>query len=541
MIHGWDTGRQPVGRPAEVSLEDPEHQRELARIFLRTNRTRTDGSARMAWDLFLERHPEIGWERNESKHSIPEAARVVCRRARALVGYHRQGEKWMATGGPSSRGDLRRHWVEDRRLYAGEKMSHDDGTINLGVWIPWPWGGVGRCSDRYKVMLGRFQLLLSHDEASSFIPAWSYVIRPMQAYRGPETAGHLLRVERDVCMPDFHVIEGGVWQGKRVLGVLGDRWIDVKGRPRQKLVENRFGPLWTRLAAEFPGQVGRFRGEMKEETRVYLRCRDGKEDPRRHFVGLEEFLPGLERCIRWLNADQVESPRYGKWVPGERWEGDLAEAPRPVRAAGAEWLAAPAGAERVVRDGGVTVTEPGPWGVKMQYIFQAAWLMEWNGRQVEVYFDPLGEWPLHAWIVRGGKLLGRAECGCPIGDRRHRDVVRAIRAAVRAEYRAIWTPDGGGGVSETTVRTPAGVVEISGRGLGDRQAGSGEREGRALLDHEARLNGAGRSPAACVDSRGRAQIFRDQPGGDDPEDHAPGVSLSLRLRAEASRGLPPNW
>ena len=102
--NGWESGA-PVGRPAEVTLGDPEHQRELARIFQRTNRTRKDGSARMAWDLFLERHPEIGWERNESKHSIPEAARVVCRRARALVGYHRQGEKWMATGGPSSHGD----------------------------------------------------------------------------------------------------------------------------------------------------------------------------------------------------------------------------------------------------------------------------------------------------------------------------------------------------------------------------------------------------------------------------------------------------
>ena len=78
--------------------------------------------------------------------------------------------------------------------------------------VPWPWRGSGdKCAEKYGVRLGRFQLLVCHDDATSFIPAYSYIIRYEQTYRGEDVAGAMIRTCRDVGIFDSFVLEGGVW------------------------------------------------------------------------------------------------------------------------------------------------------------------------------------------------------------------------------------------------------------------------------------------------------------------------------------------
>lgn len=43
--------------------------------------------------------------------------------------------------------------------------------------VPWPWGG-DKCSDRYGVRVGRFQLLCGVDDASHYCPAFQFTMRP---------------------------------------------------------------------------------------------------------------------------------------------------------------------------------------------------------------------------------------------------------------------------------------------------------------------------------------------------------------------------
>src|ERR1700693_806054 len=61
-------------------------------------------------------------------------------------------------------------------LRAGTIFEADDGQFNFYAWIPWPTGG-DRCSDRFGVRLGRWQLLAVVDARWEFCPAFDIVAR----------------------------------------------------------------------------------------------------------------------------------------------------------------------------------------------------------------------------------------------------------------------------------------------------------------------------------------------------------------------------
>lgn len=512
----------PRGRPRKWVLADGE-KRDLARIYLETNRTRKAGSMELAWVLFAEaRAAQWGWtvRHHRVAGALPVEVVEVMRRARPLVGLHRGGAARLRSEGPYVPGTMRRNLAEGRRLLAGERFSVDDITRDIACWIPWPWGGCP-CSQRFGVRLGRWQTLVVLDDASNTVVSSLCVFRYEQSYRGSDVAGLLLRTERDVCMPDQWVLEGGVWQGERVLQLLDGRWISAKGRPNQKLVERWIHEMHTRLSAEL-GNVGRRRGEIRRNSELYVACRAGRADPREHFLAFEDCQATFRNAVEWLNDREIRSRDYGTWVPSERWASDMAANPRALRSGDDLWLAAPVARALTVRRGGmVRLREIGPHGCPLNWVFAADWLHEHEGRRVVVYFDPLDGWPVTAAIAAEGsrRLLGAATCANPFGENHDAEsaMVAAIRRSMVSEYRAIL----GSKVLETEIRAPARVTQtFSGQQAAwAREAGARAvvvPDGRARLDHE--------------------------PGGNDGGGLLPGgFAESLRRRAEAARLRAANF
>jgi hypothetical protein len=241
----------------------------------------TAGARRAAEDI---PHLAEALARRSCKHSLPQEVLDIARGVRAVVPYGRDARNLRRMGGAS--GHLRLAPCGTRRLRAGEQFSFDDATINVAVCVPWGIGG-DACSDRFGVRVGRFQLLLCHCDATSYIPAYVYQIREAGSYRAEDAVSLFVGVCRDVCRPARAVFEGGVWQKGRMTAAreaMGVRLGDAKGNPNWKLVENFFDRLWTQLAMEIPhADLARFRGETVATSDLYLECREGKKDPRRHF------------------------------------------------------------------------------------------------------------------------------------------------------------------------------------------------------------------------------------------------------------------
>ena len=460
--------RRDRGRPRSVELTDAQGAR-LAEIYLNTNRTRTAGSMEAAWVLYCE---DTGQHLQTIKHhrlvgALPVAAREWLQRARGLVAAKRGGAAKLRLTGPYQQGGMRTHWSEPRRLRAGESYSVDDLTRNVAVWIPWPHGGCP-CSDKYGVRLGRWQTLVVHDDATGVIPAVSSVFRYASSYQGVDAASLIYQTETEVGMAGFGfsdsrwVVEGGVWQSERVLDVLQGRIHSAKGRPQQKLIERWFGATQT-LDAVWNRDLGRQRGEIRENNALWLKCRAGKEDPRKHFASFDEGQQTLLHAISYMNEREVRSDVYGRWVPQERWDNDVNEFGLVQRDAADSWLLSPEKRSvKVSRAGMVRCAVIMADGVSRSLVWNAPFLYGRIGKSVELYFDPLGEWPLEAICVEPGrrKILGTATCQNPFGASRDadRERVAAIRRTMMSDLTIIM--GGGAGTRRTTARGLGGTIEI---------------------------------------------------------------------------------
>lgn len=460
-----DTMDEPIvsrrGRPRQIELTAAQKQ-ELASLYLATNSTKKSGSMTIAWDLFTKAHPELGWTRRASKHSLPAVALEVMRQARPLVGFHRGGEKKLRES--SYRPGLLRRNSDGTPLRAGQRASWDDATINFGVVVPWPWRG-DKCADKYGVRLGRFQLLVCHDDATGFIPTWSYVIRFEQSYRGEDVASAMVRTSRDIGCFDSYVLEGGVWKSHRVqevLDTLGIHRIDAQGRPQCKLVEKFFGKLWTIISALAKGHVGRFQAEDKATSDLYVACRNGRKDPRKFFLSLTEALDILTRAIDYCNHDQWESREYGKWIPAEVWERDTAAHPLRAIPENTEWLMAPVIVKRKVTRATLKATVLGSLGVSQRFSFSAPWLVQYEGRELTIHFDPLAEYPLKAMVSdpRTHKFLGTVDCSNPVPlGGVDEDIAKQIRQIMRTEYKNMTGK--GPAIRESTLRAVGTATTIT--------------------------------------------------------------------------------
>ena len=202
-------------------------------------------------------------------------------------------------------------------LRAGSIFESDDGTVNFPVWIPWPYGG-DKCSDKFGVKTGRFQLLPIVDRRSRMCVAWHFVIRAKSSYRGEDCVAVFGDCFYDIGMPEALCLERGSWESELVSAAL--RMINLPviraWEPKQKnAVENFFDRLWTPLSL-LPGDVGRRRGENKENTDLVLQCEAGRRDPREHFLAVGTAATGMANAVAFVNSEPVESSTgWGRWVP----------------------------------------------------------------------------------------------------------------------------------------------------------------------------------------------------------------------------------
>lgn len=492
-------GRSP-GRPPEIVPSEAE-ARGLLSYYLKTNRNRDAGSMTTAARLFAHSDAcspalreailrETGPAR-ASKHQLPSAVIRAMQASPALVQFARNPRAADVMLG-HARGTLRRHWLEDRRLFAGERLSSDDGSINFMVCVPWPWGGC-RCSDKFGHKVGRFQLIATNDDASDYVPSWTYVIRASQAYRAEDLCAAMGRIMRDIVQPAVWVQERATWESARVLALFAAAGVQIQRtyQPRQKLIENVFNRLWTLLSA-MPGQIGRYRGEMERENKLLAACQAGTLDPRTAFVELPVALAALEQAIGFHNRTPVESKHYGKWVPEERWCADLAAHPRPTLDAGMAYLWAPEVRTWVTRRACVGGMVEQPLGLSLPSHWWAPELLDVEGRKVTAHFDP---WEAHSpatltltedWAAKGWRagrvIASRVPCleDLPTISRDAADAIRisstadggdslsgslrradqmrkTLRAIVLREYRALGA-DGKRARRETEVRAPEAVA-----------------------------------------------------------------------------------
>lgn len=488
------SARAPLGRPPEV-IPTEDEARGLLSAYLKTNRSRGKGSMTTAARLFAL-SPSCSPELREailreigparaSKHQLPRTVKRAMQASQALVTYARNPRDADVMFG-HARGVLRRHWQADRRLWAGEAQSSDDGTINFCVCVPWPWGGC-RCSDKYGVKVGRFQWLPTADHASDMIPGWTYAIRPTGAYRAEDVCGALGRLWRDTVVPDLAILERGTWEAARVTALCKAAGVEI-GRsyaPRQKLIESVFNRVWTILSA-MPGQVGRYRGEMERENKLLAAAQAATLDPREAFVSLEVAVAALEQATKFHNATPLESKQYGRWIPEQRWAEDLAAHPRRSLDASLAYLWAPEVRTWTVRRACVGGMVEQPLGISLPSHWWAPELLECEGRKVTAHFDPwesnapatltlAEDWPVRGW--KAGRVL--ASCVPCLEDlpaisrdaanalsvqtgevagalERAKQMRATLRSIVLREYRALGI-DGKRVRRETEVRAPEAV------------------------------------------------------------------------------------
>ncbi|MEG0428101.1 MAG: hypothetical protein RR553_09420, partial [Akkermansia sp.] len=385
-----------------------------------------------------------------------------------------------------------------------------------------------KCAEKYGVKLGRFQLLACHDDATSFIPTWSYVIRFEQSYRAEDVATAMYRTSRDVGIFDSYVLEGGVWKSHQVQNLLSQlkiQHINAQGRPQCKLVENFFNRLWSVLSV-VPGQVGRYQAENKATSDLYVACRNGRKDPRDHFPTLDQAMRAIEWAINRLNNTVLHSAEYGDWTPQQVWERDLAEKPMRHTTDDFAWLAAPARETRTVVKGQLRATVQGMLGVPQRFTFAAPWLYTHEGQKMTVHFDPMGEWPIKATVTdKTGKAIGIATCVNPenMGGT-DEDLAKITRKIMRNEYRLMTTPTPG---KETSLRALQTSVTVAQNLPDDGKEDDATPEPREALAKPRRTL----RETIAED----AKATRHTPGND-KQDYA-----ILRRRAAATQSTPLNW
>ncbi len=482
-----------TGRPPEVVPSEAE-ARLLLSAYLKTNLTRDRGSMTTAARLVAqsdacsaELREAILREKGQpraSKHQLPRPVKRAMQASAALVAYSRNPRNADVLFG-HARGVLRKHWAEDRRLYAGESMSFDDGTINFCVCVPWPWGGC-RCSDKFGVKVGRFQFLPANDNASDFIPGFTFAIRPTGAYRAEDVCAAMGRIWRDTVTPAWAVLERGTWEAARVSALCAAAGVGI-GRsyaPRQKLIEGVFNRLWTVLSV-MPGQVGRYRGEMERENKLLAAAQAGSLDPREAFVDLAVAMAAIEEAARFHNRTPVESRQYGKWTPETRWHDDLAAHPRASLDPALAYLWAPEVRTWTVRRACIGGMVEQPLGMSLPSHWWAPALLDCEGRKVTAHFDPweanapatltlADDWPVRGW--KAGRVLASTvpcledlpaisreaaeslavNCGDNATERA-KTMRATLRAIVLREYRAL-AADGSRARRETEVRAPSATA-----------------------------------------------------------------------------------
>ncbi len=351
-----------------------------------------------------------------------------------------------------------------RELMPGDLQESDDMTVNFGWCVPWPGGD--KCADKFGCRLLRGQLLPVLDVRSCRFLSYSLIARLKDSYRMDDIWQFFGRSFADIGMPRIGMrLERGIWEGSKVnglplepsahtslerrLGGLAALNIRVlrSYAPLTKIIENRFNLLQTWMAT-IPGQLGRTRGEMERQNKLWSACRDGRADPRDYFLSMEEVANRIESVMHAVNGEPVEGEIY-RGVPDEVWAKGVSEQPLRLLPEDQGWLFARDRRVITVCKGMARVRLTGPAG-PFSYWFHHESLYKYEGRQVAVYFDPYVEGGTAVITDAAGENPNEILCVAreagrvpqfAMGDG-YDDIAgyqrrRAFSNAVRTEYRAL--------------------------------------------------------------------------------------------------------
>jgi hypothetical protein len=292
-------------------------------------------------------------------------------------------------------GSQRRHTnrqTGEREIMApGDWFGGDDATPGIAVCVPCK-EIITPVSQKFGVLLGRFQWLAYHDARTDKLLAWDYVVRPRGSYRAEDILNGMGAVVRTHGIPNQGwQFEGGAWNSKLVrqaIALLGnDHWRTYS--PHQKAIEPVFNKVWTRLAVQFPhADMGRYRNENEANCKLYEACKAGHQDPRRFFPTLEMVVHVFEEEVAAHNTRHIKSGQYGRWIPDELFADAVAAAPLRRFSPEMDWMFSPYAAERTIRGMLVSCRVPMFENFSIPFDFGADWMPEYRGKKVRLHFNP---------------------------------------------------------------------------------------------------------------------------------------------------------
>ena len=312
---------------------------------------------------------------------------------KSIVQFKRSPRDW-SLDNQSAPGSQRRFTDKsgDRHIMApGDWFGGDDATPGIAVCVPCK-EVITPVSQKFGVLLGRFQWLAYHDARTDKLLAWDYVVRPRGSYRAEDILNGMGAVVRTHGIPNQGFqFEGGAWNSKLVkqaIALLGcQHWRTYS--PHQKAIEAVFNKVWTRLAVQFPhADMGRYRNENEANCKLYEACKAGHQDPRKYFPTLEIIVRVFEEEVSAHNTKLIVSAQYGRWVPDDYFAQAVSAAPLRKFSAEMEWMFSPFAAERTVKGMMVSCRVPMFENFSVPFDFGADWMPEFAGKKVRLHFNP---------------------------------------------------------------------------------------------------------------------------------------------------------
>lgn len=422
-------------------------------FYLATNRTRSTGSVPEAVLMTISLpHLPAGWPGGMRKklleklnrETVPECpaelrATILQRQKNyqplvpesvakqiavnpSVVQFYRSPRAW-AMANLTAPGSQRRYFNRETNqreiMQPGDWFGGDDATPGIAVCVP--SNEISKPStQKFGVLIGRFQWLAFHDCRTDKIIGWNYVVRPRGSYRAEDIVSGMGTAVRANGVPrKGFQFEGGTFNSKLVkqaIELLGcQHWRTYS--PHQKAIENVFNRVWTRLSVQFPhADMGRYRNENERNCKLYEACKRGEQDPRRYFPSLAMVLTVFEEITAQHNAKPIKSEQYGRWIPDEAFAQATGEKPLRQFDDSMAWIFSPFSVERKVRGMLVRCKVPIFEDFSVPFEFSADWLPLHSGREVRLHFNPRDP-KCSAMVVlleghgqfKAGEILGQAQ------------------------------------------------------------------------------------------------------------------------------------
>ncbi len=334
----------------------------------------------------------------------------------SIVQHFRSPRAWSLQN-QSAPGSQRRFFNKEtcqrEIMQPGDWFGGDDATPGIAICVPCK-EVITLVSQKFGVLLGRFQWLAYHDARTDKLLAWDYVVRPRGSYRAEDILNGMGAVCRTHGIPrKGFQFEGGTFNAnlvKQAIQLLGcEHWRTHS--PHAKSIEAVFNKVWTQLAIQFPhADMGRYRNENEANCKLYEACKAGHKDPCRYFPTLALVVKAFEEEVARHNGKTINSRQYGRWIPDEFFQSAVQASPLRPLAANGDWIFSPYTAERIVK--GMTVSCRVPMFEKFSvpFDFGADWLPQYNGQKVRLHFNPRQpKCVAKVVLVETGKVLGDAQ------------------------------------------------------------------------------------------------------------------------------------